>query len=189
MDARKLYIGFKLPADHEETIRGYLENFKDLKAFEVLETVDPERLHVTLLFLGDKMPEAQALRITESARNFAPFDGFVGEPMSFGALVLILRVYGSGLLVLNRRLKEAAARELGKPYQSDYTKYVPHVTLAKNEARNRDASHDIRLGESSLVNSPMMPFTVDRIGLYHKAELLHEVRLVGTQELKDVSPY
>lgn len=177
MEARKFYAAVKIGTTAEEKVKEYLENFDNLKAFEALETTPRDRIHVTVLYLGE-IPEAQAIEIVEEAAHAACFDAFVGEAMSFGNHALILRVYGSGLMVLHRNLSAKYQEVTGKLYRG-FDKYVPHVTIAKRDGVRAGAAGDIQLGLASLINSPMMPFTVSSVGLYHKSELVHEVKLLG----------
>lgn len=171
----KLYCAVKIGRAHEEKVVEYLEKFKERGVFERLECVEPKRLHVTTAFLGE-IPQAQAEAVLKSAEGLAPFDCFLGEAMSFGSKVLILRAYGSGLLVLNRRHKDAYWGQTGRNL-SGGQKYVPHLTLAKHDGAG--SWNDVNAGVADLQNSPMMPFTVSAVGLYHKADLVAEVKLKG----------
>jgi hypothetical protein len=105
--------------------------------------------------------------------------------MSFGARVLILRAYGSGLLVLNRRHGEQYAARVGRSLAPGQ-KYVPHLALAKATSGS-GSWNDVNLGISSLQNSPMMPFQVTKVGLYHKSDLVAEVELKGLADFGHAS--
>jgi 2'-5' RNA ligase len=179
MDQRKLYCAVKIGRAHEETVVEYLDSFKERGLFFRLETVEPKRLHVTTAFLGE-MPQAQAEAVLKASEGLAPFDCFLGEAMSFGSKVLILRAYGSGLLRLNRMHADSFEIATGRKL-SGGQKYVPHLTLAKHDGAG--SWNDVNAGVAALQNTPMMPFTVSSVGLYHKADLVAEVKLEGAPEL------
>lgn len=173
---RKLYLAVKIGPKHEERLTEQVEYLKNTKFFDVLEVVDPKRFHVTTAFLGE-VDEKVALDVLYWAQTMAPFDCFLGEPMTFGPKVGVLRAYGSGLTVMNRLQGERFMTLTGRNLSNGY-KYVPHITIAKAEGGGgswADANAFVR----KFQDSPMMEFHVDRVGLYHKSELLAEARLEG----------
>lgn len=170
----KLYCAVKIGEENEKRVRGYLEHFAKFGGFSCLELAKPDRLHVTTRFLGE-IPEAQAQTILESASVVAPFDAFLGEPGSFGDRVLYLRAYGSGLTMVNRVQSYAFRLQLGR---GGYEDYKGHLAIAKAPGREGSA-FEVTAGINTLSHTPMMPFRVERVGLYHKSELLSEVKLEG----------
>lgn len=177
MSEQKLYIATTIGEAHEERVCQYIDTFDRDKSFDTLKTVPKNRLHVTLAFLG-YMERAQGERILARAAGVAPFDAFVGEPQAFGGRVLFLRVYGSGLIVLNRIFANAYREVTGRNLQGAGPSFTPHVAIAKSPGREEN-TFDVGFGLKALQDSPAMEFTVKKVGLYCKSELLAEVSLEG----------
>lgn len=172
----KLYCAVKIGPVHETKVREYLAKFS---GYTVLKATPEDRLHVTTAFLGE-MDTPAAIAVLEAVKGVAAFNAFLGESMSFGPKVVVLRAYGSGLNILNRIHGEKFEDLTGKRMQG--MKYVPHLTIAKAE-EGSGSWHEANRGVEVLSYSPTMDFKVESVGLYHKAELIHEVKLRGATSI------
>lgn len=118
-----------------ERIRRLRSEFPDVRA----SWEKPEKLHITLKFLGNVKPKrVEALsREAVEVEYFSPFELTVGEPGSFPQHGPP-RVLWLGIVDANRRLAilqnnlEMVCRSLGFPHET--RTFKPHLTLARIRA-------------------------------------------------------
>lgn len=129
--------------------------------------LDPESLHVTLCFLGNRPVEELAVigeALAECASGVGELE--VGAPLWLPprrprALAVEVRDdAGGGLAALHRMLVQALARACG--YEEEHRRFRAHVTLA----RMREKAPRGRANERVLPPTPALSFTPAEVVLY-----------------------
>lgn len=137
--AKRLFIGTMLPSPSQarvtelrQSIEGTLSNWWDCK----LRWVRPDKLHITLLFLGDcdEEKEAKILSTLDSMAGTLPatyldyeqFEIFYSHRRPNAAVLLPSKV-SPELLSIGKALKSQLA-EFGQKQEEEYD-FRPHLTL------------------------------------------------------------
>lgn len=133
----RLFVAFELP----ETLRSELgRRGRDRRsAYPPARWVDPESMHLSLLFLGSVDGARQGALSDLLKAAFAAFEAPLLRPASIGAFPArgAARVVWMGiesdadLASLQRAVVEAAVRALERPELIDQRPFQPHVTLAR----------------------------------------------------------
>ena len=133
----RVFCAVELPGEVRsrvaERVRRLRAEFPDVRA----SWEKPEKLHVTLKFLGDVEParvEALSGAAARACSNIEPFELTVEEPGSFPTRgqprVLWLGIVdASGRLALMQRALETECAAAGFPHES--RAFKPHLTLAR----------------------------------------------------------
>ncbi len=128
--ARRLFIGLmpdsRVQARLQEHCRGW-----DWPRGSRLTR--PQRLHLTLHFLGDTLlPREQALREALHGVPMEPLNLVLAMPQAWSACIAVLRPRRhDGLLALRERIGRALEQVGVKPTNH----WTPHVTLARHAAQ------------------------------------------------------
>ncbi len=143
----RVFCAIELPEEIRsrvaERIRRLRAEFSDVRA----SWEKPEKLHVTLKFLGDIEParvEALSLAASRAVANLEPFRLTIGEPGAFPthgrARVLWLDlVDDAGSLALMQRALETECAADGFPREQ--RPFKPHLTLAR--IRSPQSAHEL----------------------------------------------
>ena len=149
-------------------------DLRPLGGDRLLKWTNPDKVHVTLRFLGDTS-EAQTRQLADELRQItlemAPFVlqlGGIGVFPNWPRLrVLWVRVEGELMALhhLQQRV-EAAAQAAG--FAAEEKSFSPHITLARmgNDARSDEVRHIgdfLRAGSAQTASSPVTAWHVEEI--------------------------
>jgi 2'-5' RNA ligase len=161
-------MSFFVAVDPSDVVRAAVgDEIQRRSALTPATWLPPEKLHVTLLFLGDRRPPLGAALATIAAATSRFSLGLRGAgafETARAPSVLWLGVGGQldALASLRERLVEAF-REVAPPTELQRP-FVPHLTLARSK---RPGHFDAILRELERFESP--PFTVDCLTLYESS--------------------
>ncbi|NYZ80134.1 RNA 2',3'-cyclic phosphodiesterase [Candidatus Micrarchaeota archaeon] len=129
----RVFIGIKIPANER-----LARTIGDFKKFKELKTVEPEKLHVTLKFLGEISDEQTRAvsEFLETLKGFGPFDvnvkGVGVFPDEREPRVIWVGIESSELIALNKRVEDGLEK-IG--FSRERRAFSPHITLARAKSR------------------------------------------------------
>jgi 2'-5' RNA ligase len=147
----RLFVAVDLPDEARQAIgvRQKLWAGRLSKSKDGLKLIDPSRMHLTLLFIGE-VPEAQAPAIVESMNapaGMAPFDvtfGGVGVFPPRGAPRVLWIGITDGAARLERLQHEMAERVRSVDIAFDDRPFHPHLTLGRWRGADRRRPSEVR---------------------------------------------
>jgi 2'-5' RNA ligase len=158
-DAIRAFIAIDIPPAVRESLGQVSEQIKELLPDTPVRWVDPEKIHLTLKFLGDvssqNLEMIKKIVMTETAKRHVMeigIGGFGAFPKIRHPRVIWVGVEAPGeLSELRRGIEEGVAR-LG--YERDRYDFTPHLTLGRvsrkasaREVRNvGNVLHDFKVG-------------------------------------------
>jgi 2'-5' RNA ligase len=184
----RFFIALEIPDDSKEQLQHVQQKLQDL--MPDIRLVDPDKLHITLAFLGEQdesFKEKLVTLITTTTQNIPPFvvapaylDGF---PNLHRAHVLWVGLKGDidKLLLIRERVKDGL-EELRVVV--DERRYTPHITVAKT-ARTHRLSESEEAAIQELMSQKFDPLTISSIKLFeslpeggfHRHNTLAEIKL------------
>lgn len=147
----RLFVAVDLPDEARQAIavRQKLWAGRLSKSKDGLKLIEPSRMHLTLLFIGD-VPEGQVPAIVESMNApaaMAPFDVTFGGAGVFpprGAPRVLWIGITDGAARLERLQHEIAERVRSVDIAFDDRPFHPHLTLGRWRGDNRRRSRHVR---------------------------------------------
>ncbi len=184
---RRLFIGVGLSGDAETAAVALLSRLQREVQHQALRWVKPEKLHVTLAFLGpveeERVPEVVAA-IADGSVGTPPFALSLGSIGGFPDLgrpkVVWLGVSESEALA---HLQRNVSEQVGRLVRLEDRVYHPHVTLGRVSPGSPAVGHMVRtIGEE--LGDIGAEWTVNEVRLYESTsdgryEVVETVRLPG----------
>jgi 2'-5' RNA ligase len=135
--------------------------------------VDPDRLHITLQFLGEVEPRLIDALVAALALPLPlqPFEAALGDPGAFprsGAprVVWVGLARGRDQAIALHDALGPRLREAGVPPADEARPFFPHVTLGRVRRTARPAAGRALRAAMVAVGPPQGSWTIDRVTLY-----------------------
>jgi 2'-5' RNA ligase len=144
-EQKRVFIAIDISDEARKRIAAYIEGLRRSSAPTSIKFERPEKVHLTLKFLGDSDPE-QLRSVTEAVRSIAHrIDPFTIEISGTGAFpdpakprILWLGIKGDELASIVHQLDEACEPH---GFESEKRDYRPHLTIAR--IRDANSARDV----------------------------------------------
>lgn len=136
----RLFVALSVPAQAVAEVAGLVEQARELVGAQPglvpgrVRWTTPERMHVTLAFLGEVSPhrvEPLSIRLARAAASAQPLRLQLRGPGRFGDRVLFARLHGD-LPALDRLAQSVAAAARHSGVEVSSRPFEPHITLARS---------------------------------------------------------
>ncbi len=184
----RFFVAFEIPEQNKPQFKVLQNNVCQL--LPDLRPTNQEKLHLTLAFIGDQLPEVkpdliEVLKI--AAKQIAPFqitpayiDGF---PNIHNPRIIWTGIKGDidKIIIIRERIKDGLAQ---LHLDTDPRRFIPHITIGKfNENKLIDLTIEEQL--QSFMHNTFAPIQINAIKLFesipqgglHKHNTLAEINL------------
>ncbi len=184
----RFFIALEIPPENTQDIFQVQKQIKDI--IPSLKVTYPEKLHLTIAFIGDQddeMKDKLIEVITEAAHDIHPFEVSPGYIDAFPNIhhpqVLWMGVSGevTNLIILRERIKDGL-KALNLPV--DERRFTPHITIGKLQNIELNEEQEALLQQLAL--EKYQPIQISSIKLFesvpnqgfHNHNTLAEIKLI-----------